>query len=267
MQSVMAVSPLAFNAVFRELVTLVKNETRDKALKNAVKSKHRVWNAASPALALDFHERLAPTYPAVLESGLPAGAVLIADLAHGDVLSSLDPEFSPRANALAEALFALSMAAHVSDEDHEACVAAHSAVQRALADATFALEDVVIDEDLAAFVRGAGARLAETGGACGLPCAPTGFEGMEDNAIMSIARDISSGIDPDMLSKPDGMAALVQTVSTGIGQRISSGELDPASLMKDASAMLASVDIAQVMKMMGGMGMSPEELAGLAAKR
>jgi hypothetical protein len=77
---------------------------------------------------------------------------------------------------------------------------------------------------------------------------------MRDGAIMAIARDISAGIDPGMLSRPDGMQSLVQTVSAGIGERIGRGEIDPSALMAEATEMLKHVDLSDTLKMMGGLG-------------
>lgn len=251
----------AFNAVFRELVTVVKNETTQKEVKNAVKTAYRVWNSASSAIADDFHDSFQESYDAVMESGASAipDSKLVADMSYQKVVESMNPEFVPRIEALVLGLFALSIAERVlySGDDKSAFADAYARVQKELAgvDGTD-LDAVILDEDIVKFVKDAGAKMRETGGACGLPVMV-----MPDNAILAIAKDISDGIDPDMLSRPDGMQALVQSVSAGIGQRIGNGEIDPAALMKDASAMLANVDMGEIMKMMGGMGIDPAMLA------
>jgi hypothetical protein len=252
----------AFNAVFRELVTVVKNETTQKDVKNAVKSAYRVWNSAASTIADAFHETFGASYDAVMESGVssvPSDSPLVAGMPLQKVVESMDPEFVPRVEALVLGLFALSIAERVlySSDDKPAFADAYARVQKELAgvDGT-SLEEVILDEDIVKFVKDAGAKMRETGGACGLPVMV-----MPDNAILAIAKDISDGIDPDMLSRPDGMQALVQSVSAGIGQRIGNGEIDPAALMKDASAMLANVDMSEIMKMMGGMGIDPAMLA------
>lgn len=251
----------AFNAVFRELVTVVKNETTQKDVKNAVKTAYRVWNSASSTIADDFHATFQESYDAVMESGLASApdAPVVAGMPLKKVVESMDPEFVPRVEALVLGLFALSVAQHVLfGEDAPAFTDAYARVQKELAGVeTSALEEVILDEDIVKFVKDTGVKMRETGGACGLPVMV-----MQDNAILAIAKDISDGIDPDMLSRPDGMQALVQSVSAGIGQRIGNGEIDPAALMKDASAMLANVDMGEIMKMMGGMGIDPAMLAG-----
>lgn len=254
-----------FNAVFRELVTTVKNETGEKEIRNAVKAAYRVWNAASPDLAAAFHERFNAAYPAVLESGVdgvPGDTELLAGVSVTRVLASIkDVDFVPRVKACVAALFALVMAAHASDEP-AACADVVKRTQRALGgDPAAALAEVVLDDDLVAFVQAAAAALEATGGACGLPV--TEHLGMPDGAIMSIARDISAGIDPAMLARPDGMQSLVQTVSAGIGARIGSGEIDPAALMAEATAMLKHVDISHALKMLGGMGVGGLDLGSL----
>lgn len=252
----------AFNAVFRELVTVVKNETTQKEVKNAVKLAYRVWNSASSTIADDFHETFGGSYDAVMESGLTSipDSKLVADMSFQKVVESMNPEFVPRVEALVLGLFALSIAERVlySNDDKAAFADAYARVQKELAGVeNVDLDAVILDEDIVKFVKDAGAKMRETGGACGLPVLV-----MPDNAILAIAKDISDGIDPDMLSRPDGMQALVQSVSAGIGQRIGNGEIDPAALMKDASAMLANVDMGEIMKMMGGMGIDPAMLAG-----
>jgi hypothetical protein len=250
----------AFNAVFRELVTVVKNETTQKDVKNAVKTAYRVWNSASSTIADTFHETFGAAYDAVMESGASAipDSKLVADMSYQKVVESMDPEFVPRVEALVLGLFALSIAERVlhSGDDKPAFADAYARVQKELAGGDTSLEEVILDEDIVKFVKDAGAKMRDTGGACGLPVMV-----MPDNAILAIAKDISDGIDPDMLSRPDGMQALVQSVSAGIGQRIGNGEIDPAALMKDASAMLANVDMGEIMKMMGGMGIDPAMLA------
>lgn len=255
-------SPAAFNAVFRELVTVVKNETGDKDVKNAIKAQYRVWNAGSPDIAQAFHERFCAAYPAVLAavndfSAIPGDTELLAGKTLADVVASIkDAEFLPRVKACVTALLAISMAAHVSD-DAAACDDVMKRTQKELGGVPAGLSEVVLDEDLVAYVKAAAKALAETGGACGLPLSdsPAGFpEAMPDGAIMAIARDISAGIDPEMLSRPDGMQSLVQTVSAGIGERIGKGEIDPAALMAEATEMLKHVDLSDTLKMLGGAG-------------
>jgi hypothetical protein len=262
-------SPAAFNAVFRELVTVVKNETGDKDVKNAIKAQYRVWNAASPDIAKAFHERFADAYPGILAGGfeaVPGDVELLAGKTVADVISSIkDPDFLPRVKACVTALMAISMAAHVSD-DAAACDDVMKRTQKELGGVPAGLADVVMDEELVAYVKDAAKALAETGGSCGLPIAesPSGFpEALPDGAIMAIARDISSGIDPEMLSRPDGMQSLVQTVSAGIGERIGKGEIDPNALMAEATEMLKHVDIADAMKMLGGMGGGGLDMSGI----
>lgn len=255
-------SPAAFNAVFRELVTVVKNETGDKDVKNAIKAQYRVWNAGSPDIAKAFHERFSDAYPAVLAASsgaafeaIPGDVELLAGKTVADVVASIkDADFLPRVKACVTALMAISMAAHVSD-DAAACDDVMKRAQKELGGVPAGLAEVVMDEELVAYVKDAAKALADTGGACGLPISEssTGFpEALPDGAIMAIARDISAGIDPEMLSRPDGMQSLVQTVSAGIGERIGKGEIDPNALMAEATEMLKHVDIADAMKMLGG---------------
>lgn len=252
----------AFNAIFRELVTVVKNETTQKDVKNAVKTAYRVWNSASSTISDTFHETFYEAYDFIMESGIASvtDSPVVADMPLKKVIESMNPEFVPRVEALVLGLFALSITERVlySSDDKPAFADAYARVQKELAGIEGAnLDEVILDEDIVKFVKDAGAKMRETGGACGLPVMV-----MPDNAILAIAKDISDGIDPDMLSRPDGMQALVQSVSAGIGQRIGNGEIDTAALMKDASAMLANVDMGEIMKMMGGMGIDPSMLAG-----
>lgn len=275
----MSTAVLAFNAVFRELVTTVKNETGSKDIKNAVKTAYRVWNSASPDLYEAFHSTFGAEYAAVLEKGfdaVPADAVLLAGTTVSAVLESIkDPEFVGRFKACVNALIALCAAAHVSD-NASTSASVVDLVQKKLGGVDTDLESIIMDEDLVKFVRQTAAELAHGEPIKGLPVAsaPPGIPGLppgvdESGAIMSIARDISGGIDPEILNSPDGMQSLVQTVSAGIGQRINSGEIDPQALMKEATAMLAGVDISEMLKMFGGpgamAGMGGLDLAGLAA--
>lgn len=275
----MSTAVLAFNVVFRDLVTTVKNETGSKDIKNAVKAAYRVWNAAASELFDEFHATFGEHYPAVLEKGfsaVPGDAVLLAGTTIASVVESIkDPEFVERAKTCVCALVALCAAAHVSD-DVASSASVVDLVQKHLGGVESDLESIIMDEDLVKFVRQTASALATgepikglpvTGGAPGIHGLPPGVD--ESGAIMSIARDISDGIDPEILNSPEGMQSLVQTVSAGIGQRISSGDIDPAALMKEATAMLAGVDISEMLKMFGGpgamSGLGGIDLAGIAA--
>lgn len=275
----MSTAVLAFNVVFRDLVTTVKNETGSKDIKNAVKTAYRVWDAASSDLFDAFHATFGEHYQAVLEKGfegVPGDAMLLARTDVASVVGSIkDPEFVDRVKTCVDALIALGAASHVSD-DAVSSASVVDLVQKQLGGVESDLESIIMDEDLVKFVRQTAAGLAKgepikglpvTGGSSRTPGFPPGID--ESGAIMSIARDISSGIDPNVLDSPDGMQSLVQTVSAGIGQRISSGEIDPAALMKEATAMLAHVDISECLKMFGGpggmAGLGGLDLASLAA--
>ncbi len=269
-------SPAPFNALFKELLTVVKNGTASKRVRNAIKADHRVWNAASPKLAEAFHARFEAAYPAVLESGfqgVPGDQELLARTSVADVLASVkESNVTRRIEALVLALFAVSQAAHLSDEP-AACADVVNRTQRELGGVESELPDVVLDDELVAFIRAAAAGLAATGGACGLPLSslpgptsPAGFSPNPDSALMTIVRDISSGIDPAVLGRPDAMQQLVQSVSSSIGERIRTGDLDASALMAETSAIMQHVDMSQALQMMGGLNLADlPDLSGIAA--
>ena len=250
----------AVNAAFRALIVTVKNETGCKEVKNAVKGEYRVWNAASSAVADAFHTAFEPAYADVLARGfeaVPKHAALLAGKTVAEVFGSL-PDQS-RATACLLAVFALSITAHATpDPDLKAL----ARVQAALGDPDVAVDDVILDDELAAFVRDVAAKLkaADVQIAFASPVPALGAE----SSIMAIARDISAGVDPNVLSRPDGMQALVQSVSAGIGERIQSGQVDPAALMQEATAMLQNIDISEALKLIGGQGgMDMSAFAGM----
>jgi len=238
----------AVNSAFRALIVTVKNETDGKDVKNAVKGEYRVWNAASSAVADAFHAAFEPVYADVLARGfeaVPEDTVLLAGKTVKEVFGSL-PDKS-RAAACLLAVFALSITAHATPEPD---LKALARVQAALGDPDVAVDDVILDDDLAAFVREVAVKLK----AADVQIAFAAAAAAAPSSIMSIARDISASVDPDVLSRPDGMQALVQSVSAGIGQRIQSGQVDPATLMQEATAMLQNIDISEALKLIGGQG-------------
>lgn len=255
-------SASGFNALFKELFTLVKTETEEREIRNAIKAAYRVWNAATPEHAAAFHASFSPVFGQILEKGVSeaGGREILAGLTADRVLATVgNAGRRARAEALYRALLSLSMAGDIG---------LGAAVQAALTAPDAAdLDDVLLDEELLAFIKDAAARLEETGGCGGLAAfaADSATAPLGENGIMTIARDISAGIDPDVLSRPDGMQSLVQSVSASIGERIGTGEIDPAALMREASTMMQNVDMAEIFKMMGTMGINPAEMASLAA--
>lgn len=265
-----------FNAVFRALVTLVKTETGSAEVRGAVKRAYRVWDARGGALAAAFHDAFAPAYGSVAAGGyaaVPGGAALVAGREAAEVEASLPEARRPRYRACVLALFALSAAAHVDDAGTAAAAEANAAsvdcAQRALADAGADAGAVIMDDDVAGLVTSAGAALRGTGGACGLPVGGElgglGLGGGGGGALMALARDISGGIDPGLLSRPDGVQRLVSSVSAGIGQKLGTGELDAGALLREASGMLQNVDVAEALKMLGGLDLSAMAGGGRAA--
>ena len=246
-------SPKPFNAVFRELITVVKNGTSDTEIKNDIKRKYRAWDAACLKHAEDFHMTFSPEYQAIVDTGAAKCRTcigdqnLIVDRTVEAVFSTLTDLPAIRAHACLIALLSLSMSAHVCD-NVSSNVAALKAAERALADATLELElpNVILDEDLVSFVKSAGT-LLRIGGSCGLPVLAVVSE---EGSIMNLARGITEGIDPFVLDSPDGLQTLIASVTAGIGEQMSSGKLDVAALMKEASALLGNVDLSALAGLM-----------------
>jgi hypothetical protein len=246
-------SPKPFNAVFRELITVVKNGTSDAEIKNDIKRRYRAWDAACMKHAEDFHLTFSSDYPVIVERGAAkcrdsiGDRKLMVDRSVDSVFATLTDAPAVRAHACLIALLSLSMAAHVCDEA-SANVAALKATERVLSDVACESElpNVILDEDLVSFVKGAGA-LLRLGGSCGLPVVASVSE---EGSIMNLARGITEGIDPNVLDSPDGLQSLIASVSAGIGEQMSSGKLDVAALMKEASALLGNVDLSALAGMM-----------------
>ena len=254
-------SPKPFNAVFRELITVVKVGTTDADVKKDIKRKYRAWDAACLKHAEDFHTTFSPHYQTILESGTAKCRTcigerrLIVDRTIDTIFGNLAGEPAIRAHACLISLLSLSMAAHVSDDASSSSnAAALRAAERALADAALdsELSNVILDEDLTTFVKSSG-DLLRIKGACGLPVVASLSE---EGSIMNLARGITAGIDPNVLDSPEGLQNLIASVSAGIGEQMTSGKLDMNALMKEASALLGNVDLTALAGMMPG-GSSP----------
>jgi len=134
-----------------------------------------------------------------------------------------------RAHACLASLFALSMAAHVS-EDPSACAAAYKAVDAALAsvESEAELAGVILDDELLEFVKGAGT-LLRIGGVCGLPLvqAGAGLDGM-----MTLARSITDNADPAVFER--------------LSASMSGGQVDVGMIVGEAAKLLGSVDMSKL---------------------
>ena len=248
-------SPRPFNAVFREFITTVKNETAAPDIKKAIKAQYRAWDSGSAQISHDFHAMFQDTYPQLIDRSADVFAVLsdktlLVEKTTAQILASVsDAEHNDRVKACVMALIALSMAANVTPTDKAVNAASLKAAEQAIADETKAdaLSAVILDEDLVEFIKTAGKLMRGTGGVCGLPVIGTV---PEDSSIMSLAKGITDGIDPNLLEKPDGLQTLISTVSAGIGEKMTRGELDVGALMKEASALLGNMDLSALAGMM-----------------
>lgn len=229
------ISPQTFNAVFREFITVVKLGTSNPDIKHSIKKNYRAWDSRTPKHAGLFHDVFVDCYPTVVEEGvakLPhtiSEKPILAGHTVSAIFDTLADKDKVRAHACLAALFAISMASNISPGDDEVCAAAHRAVDAALASAEKETELglVILDDDLAEFIKGAGA-LFRIGGTCGLP-----FDGANAvDGMLSLARSITDNADPAVFER--------------LGQQMNAGKLDLGAIMGEAAQLLGNVDLSKL---------------------
>jgi gas vesicle protein len=244
----------AFNAIFKELVVLIKCETGSKDLRAAIKTRYKKFESAGDAYIGEYATD-APT---------------VAGWTLADVRASLaDADATARLDAIVPLLDVFKT---LADLGVAQCILTHVYDALVARDGT-GLQGILLDKALSAKVcaaiEGADAETAEAFAATKIS---------KGTDIMSIAKDVSktiniaelmkSGMDPSSTTMQD----MVSNVSKDIQARIDKGEVDQEQLMKEATDLLSSFGggggggLGDMLKtMMGGMDMGDLDLGALTA--
>jgi hypothetical protein len=226
----------AFNAVFKELLVLIKCETGSKDIKNAVKSRYKT-----------FDNDTADNVSAFLTED-----DAIVDVNFSDIKDSLvDAEAVARFDAIIPVLRILAKLYSVNAAQ---CIV--TSVYDAIDSGDVAaLDGMILDAPLCDEIKAAVSGVdGETARAVKSIC----MRRQQD--IMSIAKDVSKSIDINDLMKngmdPNSstMQSMIANVSRDIQGKIDSGDVNQEQLMKEATDLLASFGgsggIGDMMKMM-----------------
>lgn len=232
----------AFNVIFKELIMHVRNETSDKELKAAIKTKYKKFETEGDTYLTEY----APTDVTIVDRKLD---VIEASLSDADAVE--------RMKGILRLLDVLNT---LSERGVASCILTH-VYDAILKRSTEDLDSVILDQNLLESITTAVEGIDEdTVKAFG--AAKLSKPGSTD--IMSIAKDVSKTINIEELMKngmdpnSSSMQDMVSNVSKDIQTRIDSGEVNQEQLMKEATDLLGSLGggggLEGMMKMMGGGG-------------
>lgn len=232
----------AFNVVFKEFITHIRNETSDKDLKAAIKQKYKKFETEGDVYISEF---------------VPAD-VTIVERKLEDIEKTLSDEDA--ISRMKSILPLLDVLKKLADMGVAQCILTHI-YDAVLKQSVEGLDGVILDKDLLETVSDAVKGIdAETVTAF----ATAKLSKSNSTDIMSIAKDVSKTINIEELMKngmdpsSSTMQDMVSNVSKDIQARIDNGEVDQEQLMKEATDLLSSLGgeggLGGMMKMMGGGG-------------
>jgi hypothetical protein len=236
----------AFNTIFRELVVLFRSETGSSDVKSAIKRDYKKFDSDTSAHIVAFRD----------DNDTLSGFPLCKTAAE-----FADSAATAQAFQMHECLVVLCKLQALSPAE---CVV--NVVLDAMANKdTSVVEGVVLDKALAKELMAAIENIDDDTRALLVRAKPSGHD------IMTIARDVSKSIDIESIMRngmdpnSPAMQEMLGSVSRDIQGRIDSGDVDQDALMKEATAMLASLGgngMGDMMKAMMGAVTPPKTKRG-----